>query len=149
LEANGGRAEFDGLNGILDLEETTFGAEGVDASIVFGTGEIHSVISSSRGGLSLINTERTPHKSIMNLTTSADNLCFNSTGDILAMSTKREKNGLKLLHVPSATVFSNWPTSKTPLKYVWSMDFSPGSKYLAVGNDHGKVLLYRLKHYWD
>ena len=102
-----------------------------------------------RGGLSLTNTERTPHKSIMNLTTSADNLCFNATGEILAMSSKREKNGLKLLHVPSATVFSNWPTSKTPLKYVWSMDFSPGSKYLAVGNDHGKVLLYRAKHYWD
>lgn len=41
MEANGGRAEFDGLNGIFDLEETTFGAEGVDATIVFGTGEIH------------------------------------------------------------------------------------------------------------
>ena len=106
-------------------------------------------LNGRKGGLSLANTERTAHKSIMNLTTSADNLCFNSTGDILAMSTKREKNGLKLLHVPSATVFSNWPTSKTPLKYVWSMDFSPGSKYLAVGNDHGKVLLYRVKHYWD
>jgi U3 small nucleolar RNA-associated protein 18 len=46
-------------------------------------------------------------------------------------------------------VFSNWPTSKTPLKYVWSMDFSPKSRYMAIGNDHGKCLLYRLKHYWD
>jgi U3 small nucleolar RNA-associated protein 18 len=100
-------------------------------------------------GVSLASTERTPVKSIMNLTTSADNVCFNHDGQILAMSTQRETNGLKLLHVPTATVFSNWPTSKTPLKYVWSMDFSPGSKYLAIGNDHGKCLLYRLKHYWD
>lgn len=101
------------------------------------------------GGLSLAATERTPLKSIMNLTTSADNICFNHDGQILAMSSRRETNGLKLLHVPTATVFSNWPTSKTPLKYVWSMDFSPGSKYMAIGNDRGKCLLYRLNHYWD
>lgn len=100
-------------------------------------------------GLALASAERTPLKSIMNLTTSADNVRFNHDGRILAMSTRRETNGLKLLHVPTATVFSNWPTSKTPLKYVWSMDFSPKSRYLAVGNDHGKCLLYRLKHYWD
>jgi U3 small nucleolar RNA-associated protein 18 len=128
-----------------------FLAVGAESGVVNLYNEYSSSLqlNGRKGGLSLTKTERTPHKSIMNLTTSADNLCFNSTGDILAMSTKREKNGLKLLHIPSATVFSNWPTSKTPLKYVWSMDFSPGSKYLAVGNDHGKVLLYRVKHYWD
>ena len=49
--------------------------------------------------------------------------------------------------MPSCTVFSNWPTSKTPLSYVFSLDFSPSGGYLAVGNDKGKVLLYRLKHY--
>jgi U3 small nucleolar RNA-associated protein 18 len=96
-----------------------------------------------------ISTERTPLKSVMNMATSADYLKFNDDGQILAMSTRREKNGLKLLHVPTATVFSNWPTSKTPLKYVWSMDFSPGSKYFCAGNDHGKCLLYQLKHFWD
>ena len=102
------------------------------------------------GGLSFTAiAERKPVKSIMNLTTSVDNVCFNHDGQILALSTRRETNGLKLLHVPTQTVFSNWPTSKTPLKYVWSMDFSPKSRYLAVGNDHGKCLLYRLKYYWD
>ncbi|KAL3805339.1 hypothetical protein HJC23_009046 [Cyclotella cryptica] len=93
--------------------------------------------------------EGTPMKSVMNLTSSADLVKFNDDGQILAMSTRREKNGLKLLHVPTATVFSNWPTSKTPLKYVWSMDFSPGSKYFCAGNDQGKCLLYQLKHFWD
>merc|ERR1712127_530874 len=78
-------------------------------------------LSSQRGrSLALASTNRAPLKSIMNLTTSADNLQFNHDGSILAMSSKREANGLKLLHVPTATVFSNWPTSKTPLKYVWS-----------------------------
>jgi U3 small nucleolar RNA-associated protein 18 len=85
----------------------------------------------------------------MNLHTSADYIRFNSDGQILAMATQREKHGLKLLHVPSKTVFSNWPTSKTPLGYVWSMDFSPTSKFLAIGNDKGKCLLYKLNHYDD
>ena len=95
------------------------------------------------------SSRRDPIKSIMNLHTSADSLCFNHDGQILALSSSREKMGLKLLHVPSATVFSNWPTSKTPLNYVWSMDFSPQSRFMAVGNDQGKCLLYRLMHYDD
>lgn len=93
--------------------------------------------------------KKAPLKSIMNLHTSAEFLRFNHDGQILAMSTQREQHGLKLLHVPTKTVFSNWPTSKTPLKYVWSMDFSPKSRYLAVGNDKGKCLLYRLNHYQE
>ena len=86
-------------------------------------------------------------KAIMNLTTSIDNLRFNETGEILAVSSRREKDAMRLVHLPSATVFSNWPTSKTPLGYVWSFDFSPKSGYLAVGNDKGKCLMYRLSHY--
>lgn len=94
-------------------------------------------------------SERKPLRSIMNLHTSADLVRFNDDGQILAMSTRREKAGLKLLHVPTATVFSNWPTSKTPLHYVWSLDFSPRSRFFAVGNDQGQCLLYRLMHYQD
>lgn len=91
--------------------------------------------------------DRAPIKAIMNLKTSADFSRFNHDGQILAFSTRREKMGLRMLHVPTATVFSNWPTSKTPLNYVWSLDFSPESKFLAVGNDKGNCLLYKLLHY--
>jgi U3 small nucleolar RNA-associated protein 18 len=83
----------------------------------------------------------------MNMHTSIDFMRFNPTGDILALSSRREKDSLKLVHMPTQTVFSNWPTSKTPLGYVWSIDFSPGSKFMAVGNDKGKCLLYKLLHY--
>ena len=102
------------------------------------------VVNLYSGGL---HQSRSPLKSIMNLHTSADKLQFNGDGQILAMSTRRDKQTMKLLHVPTATVFSNWPTSKTPLGYVWSMDFSPESKFLAIGNDKGKCLLYNLQHY--
>lgn len=91
--------------------------------------------------------KRMPLKSIMNMHTSIDFMRFNPTGDILALSSRREKDSLKLVHMPTQTVFSNWPTSKTPLGYVWSIDFSPGSKFMAVGNDKGKCLLYKLLHY--
>lgn len=129
---------------------SNFLAVGAESGVVNLYDDRHNTTSTAGSrGLSLTATERTPFKSIMNMTTSADNLCFNHDGQILAMSSRRETNGLKVLHVPTQTVFSNWPTSKTPLKYVWSMDFSPGSKYMAVGNDHGKCLLYRLNHYWD
>eukprot|EP00537_Pseudo-nitzschia_pungens_P007129 CAMPEP_0172362714 /NCGR_PEP_ID=MMETSP1060-20121228/6255_1 /TAXON_ID=37318 /ORGANISM="Pseudo-nitzschia pungens, Strain cf. cingulata" /LENGTH=596 /DNA_ID=CAMNT_0013085275 /DNA_START=82 /DNA_END=1872 /DNA_ORIENTATION=+ len=90
---------------------------------------------------------KTPLKSIMNLPTSADVVSFNSDGQILAMSSQREKHGAKLLHVPSRTVFSNWPTAQTPLGYVFSMKFSPGSKFLTIGNDKGKCLLYKINQY--
>lgn len=90
---------------------------------------------------------RSPLKSIMNLQTSVDHMRFNPNGDILAMSSRREKDSLKLIHMPTQTVFSNWPTSKTPLSYVWSLDFSPASKFMAIGNDKGRCLLYKLSHY--
>lgn len=93
--------------------------------------------------------KRSPIKQIMNLKTSVDFMKFNTNGEILAMSTRREKDSLKLLHTKSKTVFSNWPTSKTPLGFVWSLDFSPGSKFMAVGNDKGKCLLYKLNHYHE
>ena len=93
--------------------------------------------------------KRSPMKRIMNLKTSVDFLKFNHNGEILAMSTRREKDNLKILHTKSRTVFSNWPTSKTPLGFVWSLDFSPGSKFMAVGNDKGKCLLYKLNHYHE
>lgn len=95
----------------------------------------------------LAQTIREPLKSIMNLKTSADALRFNHDGQLLAISSRREKNSLKLVHVPTQTVFANWPTSKTPLNYVWSTDFSPCSRFLAVGTDKGKCVLYKMLHY--
>lgn len=63
--------------------------------------------------------------------------------EILAIASQRKKDALKLLHVPSLSVFSNWPTRGTPLSYVTALDISPHSQFIAIGNDKGKVLLYR------
>ncbi|PWZ03134.1 WD40 repeat-like protein [Testicularia cyperi] len=88
-----------------------------------------------------------PVKTIENLVTSTSTMRWNHDGQILALASKSKKDALKLVHFPSMRVFSNWPTSGTPLGAVSSVDFSPSSQYLAIGNTRGKVLLYSLRHY--
>ncbi|POM71588.1 U3 small nucleolar RNA-associated protein 18 [Phytophthora palmivora] len=88
-----------------------------------------------------------PRKALMHLTTQVDHLKFNANSEILAMASADTKDSLKMVHMPSLTVFANWPTAHTPLHYVSAMDFSPNSGYFAVGNARGRVLLYRLTHY--
>ncbi|RUP10416.1 hypothetical protein BC936DRAFT_140011, partial [Jimgerdemannia flammicorona] len=100
-----------------------------------------------------------PRKSILNLTTSVHALRFNHDAQIMGIASRSKKDQFKLVrpslffslmvcvHLPSMTVFSNWPTSGTPLSYVNCFDFSPGGGYLAIGNDKGRVLLYRVGHY--
>lgn len=48
------------------------------------------------------------------------------------------------VHFPSMTVFKNFPGStQSVLARPQCLDFSPGSGYLAVGNNKGTALLYR------
>lgn len=88
-----------------------------------------------------------PIKSVLNLTTPIDLCEFSPDGNLLAMGSSLEMDAFRLVHVPSRTVFSNWPTANTPIHYASSAAFSPRGGYLAVGNDRGRVLLYRLMGY--
>jgi U3 small nucleolar RNA-associated protein 18 len=96
---------------------------------------------------SLLRSPLNPLQSLFNLTTPVHSLTFNHDSSILAMSSQDLKDQLKLIHMPSLTAFSNWPTSRTPLHVVTSVTFSPHSGYIAIGNDRGRVLLYRLSHF--
>ncbi|SPO22551.1 related to UTP18 - possible U3 snoRNP protein involved in maturation of pre-18S rRNA [Ustilago trichophora] len=88
-----------------------------------------------------------PVKTVENLVTATTTMRWNGDGQILAVASKLKKDALRLVHFPSMRVFSNWPTSGTPLGSVSSVDFSPASQYVAIGNTRGKVLLYSLRHY--
>lgn len=83
----------------------------------------------------------------MNLTTRITSMQFNPSSEILALASRNKVDSLKLVHLPSMSVFSNWPTAKTPLGQVSAVDFSRNSEYIAIGNHKGKVLLYNLGHY--
>ncbi|KAF6173044.1 hypothetical protein GIB67_006420 [Kingdonia uniflora] len=91
--------------------------------------------------------KRKPLKVIENLTTEVDFLKFNHDSQMLAICSSMQKNSLKLIHVPSFSVFSNWPPAKHALNYPRCLDFSPGGGFMAMGNAAGKVLLYKLHHY--
>ncbi|KAH9487370.1 putative U3 small nucleolar RNA-associated protein 18 [Psilocybe cubensis] len=86
-------------------------------------------------------------KALGHLTTPISTLKFNHDAQILAMASKDKKDSMRLVHMPSLTAFSNWPTSSTPLGHVTAVDFSARSEYVAIGNTRGRVLLYHLKDY--
>jgi U3 small nucleolar RNA-associated protein 18 len=104
-------------------------------------------------------------KTFMNLTTAVDTLEFNATGEVLLMASSAKHDQLRLVrtclvggcgcsselraqaHCGSRAVFSNWPTSQTPLGHVFSAAFSSRSDYVAIGNAKGRALLYQLDHF--
>jgi len=91
-----------------------------------------------------------PRRTYLHLTTAIDHLSYGGGpgGDILAFSSHRTRDALRCAHASSGTVFSNWPTQRTPLSILTAgLAFSPGGGYLATGNDKGRALLYRLHHY--
>ena len=86
-------------------------------------------------------------KEITNLTTSLDDVHFNPTGEIMAISSRWKRNAIRLVHMPSQTVFSNWPNMKTKTSFIHRVAFSENSRYMALGNDVGNVIIYNLEHY--
>lgn len=90
----------------------------------------------------------TPVKALKNLKHSTYSLQFNSTSEMLGMSSAECDNAVKLVHVPSMTVFSNFPGMQNKyLRRVFRLDFSPNSGYLMLGNMSGRAFLYRMQHY--
>lgn len=88
-----------------------------------------------------------PTKEFLNLTAAVTTLEFNPTSECLCFASKYVRRALRVAHVAQGSVFSNWPTGKTPLAYVQSTAFSPSSGHVAFGTDKGKVLLYAMNHY--
>ena len=88
----------------------------------------------------------TPVKVIDNLTTYINALHFSHDGQLLSIQSRSMKNGLRFLHLPSFTVFSNGPMMSN-LGYVNAVAISKKSKFVASGNDKGIVQLFKLEHY--
>ncbi|XP_062865300.1 U3 small nucleolar RNA-associated protein 18 homolog [Trichomycterus rosablanca] len=91
-----------------------------------------------------------PLKSVMNLVTAATSLRFNSTGEMLAVGSRVEDEAIRLVHIPSFTVFSNFPMFRRKLIYKpHALDFSPNSGFFSIANNKGQAVLFRLLHYKD
>ncbi|EMG47684.1 hypothetical protein G210_1910 [Candida maltosa Xu316] len=88
-----------------------------------------------------------PIKTVENLVTSISTLQFNPDGQLLCIASRAKRDALRLVHLPTGSVYSNWPTSGTPLGKVTAVEFSPNNEMVAIGNQGGKVTLWRLDHY--
>lgn len=98
------------------------------------------------GSIGTIRTAK-PVKCVDNLTTPISSMAFNHDGQILAVGSRLIKQAIRLVHTPSMTVFSNWPRQRDFVRRVQSLAFSPAGGFLAVGNDKGDALMYRVRDY--
>ncbi|KAL6499533.1 hypothetical protein OROGR_027443 [Orobanche gracilis] len=113
---------------------------------LFAAGSDSGIVNVYNGD-EFLGGKRKPIKAIDNLTTKVDFMKFNSDAQILAVGSRMKKNSMKMIHVPTCTVFSNWPPSNQSLRSSSCVDFSPHGGLMAMGNAAGKVLLYKLHHY--
>lgn len=90
---------------------------------------------------------RKPMKTVENLITTISCLQFSPDGQLLVIASRGKRDALRLVHLPSGSVYLNWPTSGTPLGKVTAVTFLPNNQLLAIGNEAGKVTLWRLTHY--
>lgn len=88
-----------------------------------------------------------PWKALTNLTTEIDVIKFHPSSQILAMASSVHWNSVRLVHIPSGRVFSNWPNSNSPVGHIKSVDFSPDGTLLMLGCGNGKVKIFSLLHF--
>lgn len=100
--------------------------------------ELSSVVKSN---------EPKPIKSIMNLTTAVTGLTFNPTSELLAIYSWNKLNAVKIVHMESLSVYSNFPIASINYKKIADVAFSPNSGYLSFSGSSQFVNLFRLPHY--
>lgn len=89
-----------------------------------------------------------PTRRYEQLTTPITTISFSHDGQLLAFASLHKKDALKLVHLPSCTVYRNWPTEQTPLGRVTAVAFGKGKEadlVMAVGNDVGKIRMWEVR----
>lgn len=88
-------------------------------------------------------------KSLGHLTTSVTSLAFHPSSNLLVMASKFSREGVKLVHLPSFTVFSNFPRQDKSLnlKYPECIAFNSSGSSLVIGNSHGLAKHFELHHF--
>lgn len=105
-----------------------------------------------------------PVRALDQLTTPISHLVFSPDGQVLVMASRWKRDALRLgeppnyleslnwqkltdntVHLPSCTVYRNWPTSNTPLGRISSVAVSPNSDHLAVGSEQGRIRLWEIR----
>ncbi|KAL8727305.1 MAG: hypothetical protein Q9166_006136 [cf. Caloplaca sp. 2 TL-2023] len=86
-----------------------------------------------------------PIRAFDQLTTPTSHLTFSPDGQLMVMASRWKRDALRLVHLPSCTVYKNWPTSSTPLGCITALAVAPKSDMLAVANEQGKIRLWEIR----
>ena len=106
----------------------------------------HELLLPSKEGGEVVFKERpTPRRVFEQLVTPVTELAFSPDGQLFAFASREKKDSLRLVHLPSCTVYRNWPTEQTPLGRITAVGFGRQSDVLAVGNDQGKIRLWQIR----
>lgn len=106
------------------------------------------LISKGQGAAVELKPLPTPTRSFEQLTTPITVTAFSPDGQLLAFASQHKKDAFKLVHLPSCTVYRNWPTEQTPMGRVTAVTFgrSKDTDVLAVGNDVGKIRMWEIRN---
>ena len=121
----------------------------VGTTVIAIGGDRWIAVGSSSGMVNLYDRlngkDGQPRRVFDQLTTPVSHLVFSDDGQMLVIASRWQKNALRLVHLPSCSVYRNWPTDKTPLGRISSVALSKGGDLLAVGNEQGKVRLWEIR----
>lgn len=102
-------------------------------------------VENSKGKGIAVPNRPEPTKRFMQLTTTTTCLEFSPDGQLLMLASRWKRDALRLVHLPSCTVYRNWPTAQTPLGRITAVAFSRASDMLAVANEQGKIRLWEIR----
>ncbi|KAG8421148.1 U3 snoRNP protein [Metarhizium acridum] len=123
-----------GHGGPLALGEDRWVAVGSNSGIT-NIYDRSALIASQQDEQLVVKERPTPTRTFEQLITPITVLTFSPDGQLLAFGSREKKDALRLVHLPSCTVYRNWPTEQTPLGRITCVAFGRESDLLAVGND--------------
>uniref|UniRef100_A0A1B0C5B0 WD repeat-containing protein 55 homolog n=1 Tax=Glossina palpalis gambiensis TaxID=67801 RepID=A0A1B0C5B0_9MUSC len=130
------------------IDEGCIAGNVMDLSInLLATGTMEGIVNVYDFSKAMQSSAPRPEKSFYNLTTAISCVKFNNTGELLAFSSSKARNAVKLADFPRAAVYANFPNNGKFGK-IRTLEFSPKSGYLALGS-YKEVPLLRLKHFQD
>lgn len=106
----------------------------------------HEIIERETGSEVWLKERPSPTRVFEQLQTPVTTIIFSPDGQLLVFASVHKKDALRLAHLPSCTVYRNWPTEQTPLGRVTAIQFGRQSDSLAVGNDAGKIRLWEIRN---
>jgi U3 small nucleolar RNA-associated protein 18 len=98
-----------------------------------------------------VPTSPEPVRALDHLTTPTSHLAFSADGQVLVMASRWKKDALRLVHLPTCTVYQNWPTSATPLGRISAVAWGTGDANdgevarLVVANEKGRIMSWCIR----